>query len=368
MSYMKPRKYVFNNSSITIIFGDITESKAEVIASSDDTQISMGGGVSRAIRLKGGEIIRQDAKKQLPARVGDVVLSTAGALQHQKYIFHCLTLSKGNKEALNGLSNINDLEQYILRHSIDKCFTLLHALDINSIAFPCIGAGSAHIPMTKVAETMADTIADNLCMTQKQMEVEIYLYNRYDLDGAFDDINPFIDMFEYFAIRSAMATQKAISDMSALSSEVVTVDRSHISIPRREDMKHRVFISYARKDSKKVDSIRAVLEKHSIDYWIDLEGIFSGDNYKEVIVDAIDNADAVIFVSSANSNESMNVIRELGYAVKQRKIIVPILLDDTQYAKSIRLDLADIDQINFADASIFEQKLIASLTYILNVK
>ena len=87
---MKPRKYQFNNSSITIIFGDITESVADVIVSSDDTGISMGGGVSKSLLSKGGEFIQRDAQRKLPATVGDVIVSTAGNLENQKYIFHCL--------------------------------------------------------------------------------------------------------------------------------------------------------------------------------------------------------------------------------------------------------------------------------------
>ena len=63
---MEPRKYRFNNSTLTIVFGDILASKAEVIVSSDDTGISMGGGISGYILKQGGESIRMDAQKKLP--------------------------------------------------------------------------------------------------------------------------------------------------------------------------------------------------------------------------------------------------------------------------------------------------------------
>ena len=85
------RPYNCNTSNVTIIFGDITESKMDVIASSDDTQITMSGGVSSSIRQKGGIQILFDARKKLPANVGDVIVSSAGNLP-QKYIFHCLTI------------------------------------------------------------------------------------------------------------------------------------------------------------------------------------------------------------------------------------------------------------------------------------
>lgn len=119
---MEPRKYQFNNSTLTIVFGDIVTSKAEVIVSSDDTGISMGGGISGCIRRAGGESIRQDAQKKLPAQLGDVVVSTAGTLEHQKFIFHCLTIDHEHKsEVYEGwLSNTEDGEKWTCNKQNNK--------------------------------------------------------------------------------------------------------------------------------------------------------------------------------------------------------------------------------------------------------
>lgn len=361
---MDPRKYQFNNSTLTIVFGDILTSKAEVIVSSDDTGITMGGGISGCIRKAGGDSIREDAQKKLPAQLGDVVVSTAGALEHQKFIFHCLTIEHEYKKEFyeRRLSNPEDINNYILQHSVDKCFRLLQALDLNSIAFPCIGAGLAHIPLKKVAEVMADAISANLCRTQKPYEIELYLYDRFNSLTEMD----YIDMFENFAIKSALSHYQYQGVMNQYPTESVATSRI-VDIPKREEMKHLVFISYSRKDEEFVATIRAILEGNNIPYWIDKEGIFSGENYKEVIVDAIEVAIVVIFVSSANSNSSINVIRELGYAVQQRKTIIPVLLDDAPYAKSIRLDIADIDQIEYKDIELAKKKLVASLAYALGI-
>lgn len=359
---MEPRKYQFNNSTLKIVFGDILTSKAEVIVSSDDTGITMGGGISGCIRKAGGDNIREDAQKKLPAQLGDVVVSTAGALEHQKFIFHCLTIEHEHKvDVYEGrLSNPEDINNYILQHSVDKCFRLLQALDLSSIAFPCIGAGLAHIPLKKVAEVMADAISANLCRTQKPYEIELYLFDRFNSLTEMD----YIDMFENFAIKAALSHYQSQIVVSQYPTESIAT--SHIvNIPKREEMKHHVFISYSRKDEETVATIKAILDEYGIPYWIDKEGIFSGENYKEVIVDAIEVAKAIIFVSSANSNASINVIRELGYAVQQRKTIIPVLLDDAPYAKSIRLDIADIDQIEYRDTELAKKKLVASLAYSL---
>lgn len=106
---MEPRKYQFNNSTLTIVFGDILTSKAEVIVSSDDTGISMGGGISGCIRKTGGESIREDAQKKLPAQLGQ---SKYGILQQ------ALLLRNGRPT----------IEAYILRYSVlmDRMSFLLH--------------------------------------------------------------------------------------------------------------------------------------------------------------------------------------------------------------------------------------------------
>lgn len=176
---MEPRKYQFNNSTLTIVFGDIMTSKSEVIVSSDDTGISMVGGLSGCILKNGGESIRQDAQKKLPVQLGDVVVSTAGILKHQKYIFHCLTIDYEHKwDVYEGnLSNTEDINNYILQHSVDKCFSLLQALELKSIAFPCIGAGFAHIPMKKVAEVMFGAILSFLRNSPIHYEIKLYIHD-----------------------------------------------------------------------------------------------------------------------------------------------------------------------------------------------
>ena len=62
----------------------------------------------------------------------------------------------------------------------------------------------------------------------------------------------------------------------------------------------------------------------------------------------------------------MNVIREIGYAVNMNKSILPIRLDDAPYAKSIRLDISDIDMIDFKNPTESSKRLITSLLYVLN--
>lgn len=70
------REYKIHSSTLSICFGDITTSSAEVIVSSDDTLCTMGGGVSGAIKRAGGanryiSLAVSGRKRILPVRLDD---------------------------------------------------------------------------------------------------------------------------------------------------------------------------------------------------------------------------------------------------------------------------------------------------------
>lgn len=322
----------------------------------------MGGGVSRAIHMAGGDIIIKDAQKMCPVPLGDVVVTTAGKMEKQKYVYHCITIDKKRKlQILSRQVTEEDVLNYLLQHAMDKCFQLMLSMDITSIAFPAIGAGAARIPIRKVIEQMSIAIARNLACTNKTLNVELYLYDIYSLYSESD----YITLFESLAAKAALVEYKKGIATEDNVHDVIAINKD-ITIPTRSAMKHQVFISYSRKDQEVADYLCDFLKENDIEYWIDREGIFSSSNYKELIVDAIEVSKAVIFISSVNSNSSINVIREIGYAVNMNKPILPLKLDDAQYAKSIRLDISDIDQIDFRNPGMSSKNLITSLMFVVN--
>lgn len=70
------RSYRFGESTLTLEFDDITTSGADVLVSSDDSHLTMSGGVSAAIRKAGGNAIALDAAKLIPLPLGDVAVTT----------------------------------------------------------------------------------------------------------------------------------------------------------------------------------------------------------------------------------------------------------------------------------------------------
>ena len=64
------KAYQFGKSRLIIKLGDLTSAVTDVIVSSDDAYLSMGGGVSASILRAGGDAIARDARKNVPCQMG----------------------------------------------------------------------------------------------------------------------------------------------------------------------------------------------------------------------------------------------------------------------------------------------------------
>ena len=217
---MSTRKYVIGNSSITIIFGDITKSTAEVIVSSDDYMLSMGGGVSRSIRNACGSQVWDDARKMIPAKLGDVVITSAGDLD-AKYIFHAITIGNTRLDASSGQYGGRAVSRddapalspsTIARVTTHRVILLMEQLGCKSVAFPAIGAGAAGIPYDVVAREMASSLATALLDSHLRLDIELYLFDRTSTMTELD----FIVFFEEFAALRGLSVSTS-GNVSALS-------------------------------------------------------------------------------------------------------------------------------------------------------
>lgn len=102
-------------------------------------------------------------------------------------------------------------------------------------------------------------------------------------------------------------------------------------------MNHDVFISYSKKDAKRLKPLREALTAAGIKYWID-DRIDGSENFLAEIPDAIRKCSIVLFVASQNSANSEWTQKELLYARNQRKEIFPYKLDDFKFENCAELD------------------------------
>lgn len=355
------REYQFKNSVVKIKFGDIVDAETDVIVDSDDYQLPMVDGLPAYLLKKGGQEIKNDVDKQRDAELGDVIVSTAGKLPH-KFIFHCITVSPHShfKQVDDGLQEEmrSEMEEYVIRHAITKCFRLLSAMDLDSIAIPCIGVHRAGFSFERVGKIMAEVISEILMKTNKSYKVELCLLEEPERYNMMD----YIIFFEQFSLR--VPAESVVPSISRLSVNVV--DKRHDPSPEFD-----VFISYSHLDEAVAKRICTLLNGYGISYWIDHEGIRHGDDFKKDIVEAIVRSRILLFISSANSNQSSNTIKEVGVAVEHEKVILPVRIDDSTYNRSLEYDLCTKHWIQLKDMNGFEelgQQLNDNIRFYLNRK
>ncbi|HEY7355596.1 MAG TPA: TIR domain-containing protein, partial [Ktedonobacterales bacterium] len=92
------------------------------------------------------------------------------------------------------------------------------------------------------------------------------------------------------------------------------------------DALRRVFLSYARADSTSfVDRLEQDLKAQQFVPWVDRHGLEGGEEWMEIIQQAIDECLALVVVLSPAAMQSQFVRMEYRYAAKQGKIVIPAL-------------------------------------------
>jgi O-acetyl-ADP-ribose deacetylase (regulator of RNase III) len=121
----------------------------DALVSSDNTQLSMQGGVSRAIRIAGGEAIAKEARRLAPLKVGDVAVTSAGKLP-ARYVLHAVTV---DWELLVRPGELT------IRLAAENVFRRCEALGVRSLAMPALGIGAARFAADHSARLIVAALA-----------------------------------------------------------------------------------------------------------------------------------------------------------------------------------------------------------------
>ncbi len=121
-------------------------------------------------------------------------------------------------------------------------------------------------------------------------------------------------------------------------------------------MKCDVFISYSRADVVQAESLCKALELAGVDYWID-RNIQGSANFLTEITRYISSCKVVLFIASSNSAKSKWTQREILFALKHHKEILPYRIENFSFADNPELDFI-FTNIQWIES---EQEVIASL-------
>ncbi|MDD6902060.1 MAG: TIR domain-containing protein [bacterium] len=121
--------------------------------------------------------------------------------------------------------------------------------------------------------------------------------------------------------------------------------------------KYDVFISYSRKDyvdehnneipGNVVSKFKDALTRAGVTYWFDKDGNYSGQNFLEKIGSSIENSKIFLFLSTENANKSSWTCKEIAYANKLNKQIIPVRIDSSPFNSKYNLLLVDLDYIEY---------------------
>ena len=100
-------------------------------------------------------------------------------------------------------------------------------------------------------------------------------------------------------------------------------------------MAHDVFVSYAHQDRTVANAVSATLEAHGIRCWIAPRDILPGSDWGAAIIDAIQEAKALVLIFSSNSNDSDQIKREIERTVHQGIAVIPFRIEDVLPNKTL---------------------------------
>lgn len=130
--------------------GDLTEYEVDAIVNAANTHLLMGAGVAGAIKRKGGTIIEEDAVRQGPIDVGEVVVTTAGNLP-ASYVIHAAVMGQDLQSSPD-----------VVRRATLATLRRAEEMRLHTLAFPAFGTGVGRMPATESAEVMVGALRAHL--------------------------------------------------------------------------------------------------------------------------------------------------------------------------------------------------------------
>jgi len=110
-----------------------------------------------------------------------------------------------------------------------------------------------------------------------------------------------------------------------------------------------VFISYSRKDIAFARLLHQAINENNLETWIDWQDIPPSTDWLAEVYEAIEQADAFVFVISETSLKSEICGLEIIHAAKHNKRLIPVAINDVD-SKLVPKELAVLNWIFFDDA------------------
>lgn len=138
---------VVNQSTISLVEGDITAQETDAIVNAANSQLILGAGVAGAIRSKGGPAIQQECNRIGGTPVGTAVITTGGNLP-AKHVIHAVGPRTGEGD-----------EKSKLQAATEASLQVAEENSLSSLTFPAISTGIFGFPIERCAHIMLQATA-----------------------------------------------------------------------------------------------------------------------------------------------------------------------------------------------------------------
>jgi O-acetyl-ADP-ribose deacetylase len=169
-------KVRFGQTDILLERGDITEFEVDALVNAANSQLSMGAGVASAIKRKGGTIVEEDAMRQGPVEVGEVVVTTGGNLA-ATYVIHAAVMGQDLRSSSDSV-----------RRATLATLRRAEELRLHSLAMPAFGTGVGRMEPKESAESMVAALrthfAEVPASSLRQVHLVLFQDETYQAFGA----------------------------------------------------------------------------------------------------------------------------------------------------------------------------------------
>ena len=164
-----------------------------------------------------------------------------------------------------------------------------------------------------------------------------------------------IDLGDPFGILSKPMDQLCETIMEFGDREIEEAERSGTpggSIPSA----NKLFVSYATEDATFAHRLAGDLQLHGIDVWIDAKGLEVGGEWPDALAEAIVASSGVLLIISPHSMASDWVKKEVSFADKRKKPLLPVIHKQTTWPQWFDLRFGDVQCADFSEGK-YRQKV-----------
>ena len=157
------------SEKIVLLQGDLTEMDVDAIVNAANNDLQLGGGVSGAIRRKGGDAIQRECDAIGSIPIGGAAITTGGNLP-ARYVIHAASMQLGGGTTARALRSAT---AHALRIAAER--------GLRSIAFPAVGTGIAGFPIPECARIMLREVVEHLKRPTSLEKIHFVLFDSRSL-------------------------------------------------------------------------------------------------------------------------------------------------------------------------------------------